>query len=87
MGREAPELGHAATPEVSLHIAASDQVPPYLRPLTMARNPAMNPSSPTWRRMSLMKMNTQRFFEDNAEALRNGQVGSNGDEDLGHSQI
>ena len=46
MGREAPELSHAAAPEVSPHTTADDQVLPYLGPLTRAGNPAANPSSP-----------------------------------------
>ena len=61
-GCEAPEPSHAAVPEVSPHTAAGNQVPPYLRPLTMARNPAANPSSPTWRRTPLAKMSMQRFM-------------------------
>ena len=61
VGREAPELGHAAMLEVSPHIAAGDQVPPYLGPLMTAGNPVANPSSPALRRTPLMKMNTWRF--------------------------
>ena len=52
-GNEAPELGHAAMPKVSAHTAAGGQVLPNLRPLMMARNPAVNLSPPMWKRMPL----------------------------------
>ena len=60
-GRKAPELSHTTVSEVSPPIAAGDQVPPYLGPLTMARNTAVNPSSPMQRRTPLTKMSTWRF--------------------------
>ena len=60
-GREAPELDHAAVPEVSPHTTAGDQTLPSLRPLTMARKPVANPNPPTRRRMPPMKMRMQRF--------------------------
>ena len=86
MCRKAPGLSHAATPEVSPTITAGDQVPPNLGPLTMAGNPAANLSSPMGRRMPLAKMSAE-VCEDDVEVLSNGQVGSDGDEGLGHSPI
>ena len=62
VGCEAPELSHAAVPKVSPHTTASDQVPPILRPLTMARSPAVNLSPPTWRRMPPAMMSMWRFM-------------------------
>ena len=60
-GCEAPELGHAAMPEVSPHIAAGDQALPSPRSLAMARKPAANLKPPTRRRMPTVKMRMWRL--------------------------
>ena len=60
-GHKAGELDNAAMPTVSLHTAASDHALHSLRPLTMARKPAVNPNPPTQRRMPPMKMSIWRF--------------------------
>ena len=86
-GREAPELSHAAMPEVLPHTAASDQVPPKLGPLTMARNPAANPSPPMQRKMPPHEDEYMEVHEGNSEVLSNGQAASDGDEGLDHSPI
>ena len=86
-GCEAPELGHAAVPKISPHTAAGDQVLPYLGPLTMAGNPAANPSPPMQRRTPPHEDEYAEVCEDNTEVLSDSQVGSDGDEGLGHSPI
>ena len=60
-GPQDPVLDHAAMPEVSPHTTAGDQALPSLRPLTMARKPAVNLNPPMRRRMSPVKMRMWRF--------------------------
>ena len=74
VGRKAPELGHAATPGVSPHITAGDQVPPYPRPLPHGGG---CPHEDEY----------AEVHKDDAEVLSDGQAGSDGDEGVGHTQI
>ena len=60
VGHEAPQINHAAMPEVSPPSAPCDQALPTPRSLTEARNEAVIPNSPTRRRTTPMKMRTLR---------------------------
>ena len=59
-GREAPEISHAAMPEVLPHPAACNPAQPIPRSLMVAGNPAVSLNSPTRRRMPPMKMGMLR---------------------------
>ena len=48
--------------KVSPHTIAGSQVPPIPRPPKMTRNPAVDLSPPTWRKMFPVMMNTWRFM-------------------------
>ena len=86
-GREAPELDHAAMPEVSPHTAAGDQALPSSRSLMMARKQAVNPNPPTRRRMPPGEDEDAEAGKGDAEVLSDGQVASDGKEGHGRTQI
>ena len=87
VGHEAPGLDHAAMPEVSPHIAASDQAAPSLRPLTMARKQAANPNPSHVEENAPSEDEYAEAHKGEAEVLSDGQAASDGDEGEDRSPI
>ena len=74
VGHEAPEIDHAAVPEVSPHAAASNQALPSPRSLMMTRKQAAN---------APCEDEDVEANKGEVEVLSNGQVASDGEEGQG----